>query len=348
VERNPPRSGRILVAPVVIVLLALPASLAAQVPPAYASIVERYAHGDIKDAVVELAQWVDRRVGSIDQAIAVLPPTRLRAATMLHTDLAGAMAMIGDTAGTETQLRTANRILDRWLSQNHDDSATFASYWYAFASSIYVAEGLLDRARALADNGLYRFPRSSELYVARGIVGEMVARQAEMDPRVATLGPSGSFARRFEQLLTSASGNFERAIELDKANAVAHLHRGWTLHQAGDHRAEHEIDLALENASDDGVRYLAHLILGAVAESRKDLDAAASEYQAAWALGGGQTACVALSRVEIERGHIERSHDIVDEFARRHEHTEDPWWNLRVGGFDGAALAWLRTEAQRP
>jgi tetratricopeptide (TPR) repeat protein len=280
--------------------------------------------------------------------MAVLPPQRLRAATMLQTDLAGAMAMVGDTAGADTQLRAANRILDRLLSQDPDDGATFASYWYAFASSIYVAEGLPERARAYVDNGLYRFPKSPELYVARGIVGEMVARQAELDPRVATLGPSSAYARRFEQLLTSASGNFEHAIELDQANAVAHLHRGWTLHQAGDRRAEREIELALANASDDGVRYLAHLILGAVAESRKDLDAAASEYEAAWALGGAQTACVALSRVEIERGHLERSRAIVDEFARRHEHTEDPWWNLRVGGFDGAALAWLRTEAQRP
>ncbi len=349
-SHNPLRFARLLLLPTIIGLLARPLALSAQSLTPYASIVEHYARGDTKGAVVELAQWVDGRSGSVDQAIAVLMPQRLRAATMLHTDLAGAMAMIGEKSRADAQLRTANRILDRLLSRNPDDSAkTFGSFWYTFASSIYVAEGSLDRARAYVDNGLYRFPRSSELFVAKGIVAEMIVRQQmEGDPRIARDGPSGGAARKFEQMLTAASGHFERAINLDKANAVAYLHRGWTLQQLADQRAARELELALANASDNGVRYLAHLLLGADAESRKDLDAAATEYEAARTLIGAQTACVALSRIEVQRGHNQRAREIVEEFARQPEHTEDPWWNLRIGGFDGTALAWLRTEAQRP
>ncbi len=165
------------------------------------------------------------------------------------------------------QLRTANRIVDLLLLDNHNDSAaqTFASYWYAFASSVYVAEDRLNQARLYADRGIYQFPRSSQLFVARGIVAEMSARQAEGDPRTARDGLSGSAARKHEQLLTTASATFEHAIELDQANAVAHLHRGWTLQQLADHRATGEFNLALASASDDGVRYLAHLLLGAAA-----------------------------------------------------------------------------------
>ncbi|HEY1912889.1 MAG TPA: hypothetical protein VGG73_18345, partial [Vicinamibacterales bacterium] len=97
----------------------------------------------------------------------------------------------------------------------------------------------------------------------------MTARQVEGDPRIARDGPSGAAARKHEQLLTTASRYFERAIELDKASAVAYLHRGWILEQLADQRATQELHLALTNASDNSVRYLAHLILGAAAERRK-------------------------------------------------------------------------------
>ncbi len=342
------RSARLLLAPAIIGLLVPPPALSAQPLTPYSSIVEHYARGDTKDAVVELSQWSDGRAGIVQQAIKNLPLSQLRAAAMLHTDLAGALAMLGEKSQVDTQLRTANRVIDLLLSQNRDDSAAqrFASYWYAFASSIYVAEGLLNQAKTYVDNGVSPFPRSSELFVAKGIVAEMDARQIQSGLRTIR-GRSGA-ARTFEQLLTEASGDFQHAIDLDKTNAVAYLHRGWIRQQLGDQRAGHELDLALANAADNEVRYLAHLLLGTVAETRKDLDAAASEYEAAWAIGGAQTACVALSRVEVQRGHTERSHEIVEEFTRQPEHSEDPWWNLRVGGFDGNALAWLRTEAQRP
>lgn len=332
-------------------LLVVRTPLSAQPLDPYPAIVEHYARGDIKDAVVELAEWAKGHVGAIEPSIQRLATSQLRAAAMLHTDLAGALVMIGEKSQVDTQLRFANRIIDRLLSQNHDDSAaqTFGGYWYAFASSIYVSQGLLNQARAYADNGLHRFPRSSVLLVARGVVAEMIARQAEEAPRIAVDGWSrGAAARRHEQLLTAASVNFELAIELDKASAVAYLHRGWILQQLGDQRATRELNLALANASDDSVRYLAHLILGAAAESRKDLDAAALEYEAARALGAAQTACVALSHVEAQRGHAGRAREIVDEFSRQSEHAEDPWWNLRIGGFDSTALAWLRAEARQP
>lgn len=80
--------------------------------------------------MAELAQWADGHAGAIEQSMKILATRQLRTAAMLHTDLAGAMAIIGEKSRADTQLRVANRIIDRLLSENRDDRAaqTFGSY----------------------------------------------------------------------------------------------------------------------------------------------------------------------------------------------------------------------------
>jgi tetratricopeptide (TPR) repeat protein len=349
-DHDTPRSARLLILLVTVGLLASSASAASQPLASYASMVEQYARGDVKGAVIDLSKWGDGRTSEIEESIRRLQPGQWRAAAMLHTDFAGVLVLLGERRLADGQLRIASDVVDLMLSKGHIDSSAqaFAAHWYAFVGSVYVAEGLPIQARFYVERGVRQFPRSPELFIARGYIVELTARSAGFDPRVARDGSSGNAARRAEQLLTSAGINFQQAIDLDPANGSAHLHRGWIFQQLADRRAQRELELALATAQDDGVRLLSHLLLGSLAESRADLDAAAREYEAAKAIGFSQTVCVALSRVEEQRGHFSRAREIVEEYTRQSEPEEDPWWNLRVGGFDGNLLTWLRAEARRP
>ena len=148
--------------------------------------------------------------------------------------------------------------------------------------------------------------------------------------------------------MEAAAADFQRALDLDPALAVARLHRGWIHHRLGDSRAAQELDAALNRATDNDVRYLAHLFRGAAAEAREDLERARVEFEAAKDLGAHQTSYVALGRVETALGHAARARELAVEYAQLAEKNQDPWWDYRLGGFTSGALDWLRHEARKP
>ena len=98
-------------------------------------------------------------------------------------------------------------------------------------------------------------------------------------------------------------------------------------------------------ATDDGVRYFAHLFLGAEHERRNDLDPERRELEAAMALGPFQTSYVGLSQVEAALGHGDRARDIAREYLSLTRKVEDPWWDYRLG-FDVESSSWLHREAR--
>jgi tetratricopeptide (TPR) repeat protein len=279
-----------------------------------------------------------------------LPDRQVRAAIVMHTELAAARIRNGDVSAATIHVANAQRLLGILTGDVHRRGAsqTFAIRWYAFVTNIWSGQGRFEAAYATVRDGLTVFPRAAELYIARGSIHEMRGSMADLVARSTFTRETERINRDSLKLMEAAAADFQRALDVDPTLAVAHLHRGWIHHWLGDSRAVQDLDAALKGATDDGIRYLARLFRGAAAESRNDLDAARLEFEAAKALGGYQTAYIALGRVETALGHSERAREVAAEYAQLSEKAEDPWWDYRLGGFTSGALEWLRAEARKP
>lgn len=334
------------------VLLLVPSTIAsAQSPASYVSIVDRFSRGDAVAAVTALARRGDARLSKDVAAwMAQLDPDQLRAAAMMHTDLAYVLMTSGQKSSAQLQIHNAEQLIEIMVATGHgsDAARTFAIRWYAFNAGMYTSQGLLDAAYYLIRAGLIAFPRAAELYAARGNIFETRANLADNDDRRRGIGVTGGGrpALRIARMLESAAAEFERAIAIDATFAPAYLHRGRVHYLLRDDRASRDLAAALAAASTDDVRYLAHLFLGAVAERRGDLEAARSEFEAARTTAPHQSSSVALSRVETSLGHTERARAIAAEAAGQPARLDDPWWNYYLGAFDADVLFTLRRQAR--
>ncbi len=334
---------------VVCVSLALPllaaASSIAQQNSGYDSLVDAYAAGRAADAVLTLGGWTRSAVGdAVSNSARRMTPARQRAAVMLHTDTAYAFLVARDLAGATMHLGAARRILSEMHAAGRADERTqaFEPRWFAFAASLYSAQGRLQDADLIVRDGMALYPRDARLHVMRGAI-------REMDGTLAAAAPRASRQVRTGRWFESAAADFRRAISLDETLSPAYLHLGWVRMVAHDDRCGADFEAALAHAADDAERYLAHLFLGAFEEQRRRLDGARDQYEAALRAGPAyQTAYVALGRIEEALGHSARAQELARTFASLREKREDPWWDYHLGAFDQTTLEWLRREARTP
>lgn len=322
----------------------------AQNPGTYVTVVEQYAAGDVSGAIALFAKTAPRLSGDIVTWMRALPDRQVRAAVVMHTELAAARVRDGDVSAATTHVANAQRLLGILTGDVRRRAAaqTFAIRWYTFVTNVWAGQGRFETAFDSVRSRLAAFPRSAELYAVRGSINEMRGSMVDVNPRYALTREAERASRDSIRLMESAAADFQRALDIDPELAIAHLHRGWIHHRLGDRRAAPELDAALKTATDDGVRYLGHLFRGAAAEVADDLETARLEFEAAKSLGGYQTAYVALGRVETALGHSERAREVAAEYAQLSDKAEDPWWDYRLGGFTAGALDWLRHEARRP
>jgi tetratricopeptide (TPR) repeat protein len=264
---------------------------------------------------------------------------RQRAAAMLHTDLAYVYVLARANRDASLHIGAARRIIGLMKGSGRGDDRTqlFERRWFVVVAGLYTAVGRLDQAELFVRDGLSAYPRDAMLHVARGCIREM---DATLAARVGQVPRSG---RWFE----SAAADYRRALDYDNTLATAHLHLGWVRFGARDDRSVHDFESALEHATDDSTRYLAHLFMGAFAERQNRFEDARREYEMALALGPlYQTGFIALGRVEEALGHSARARELAQQYAALGEKHEDPWWDYHLGGFDQSTLRWLRGEAR--
>ena len=128
---------------------------------------------------------------------------------------------------------------------------------------------------------------------------------------------------------------------------MAYLRLGWLHVSTRDSRGRDSVERALAVASDPIDRYLAHLFLGGIAEREQHFEIAEREYDTARGVCPAcQTPYIALTRVETVLGQQARAQALAVAFAGLVDKTDDPWWDFHLGGFDQAAVAWLRGEAR--
>ena len=334
-----------LIGGVLAIAIAVRPTASAQ-PFDYDRLVTAYATGHLGEAVSQLSRWPREPIRNGLDATVKSGEPRLRAAVMLHTDMA-ASCIVSDFSLAEFHVNAARRLLDAlWTRSSPGSSAReFVVRWYEFIPSLFLVVQKLDRAAWLIQEGMTRSPDSPMLHTYKGIAIELrgpgqatvVARG-----RGLTLAPA-----RAERALEPAVQEFRLALKTDNRFALARLHIGRIHALVEDNRARADLEQALADATDASTQYLAHLFLGDIAEHDKRLADASREYEAAIAVGPMyQTGYVAAARVADALGDSNRARELALACVSIDNDDEDPWWGYRVGAVNMSMLEWLRLAAQ--
>ena len=342
---RPGRRSRLGALAIFLVLLPGEPRSWAQSAPSYDSLIDAYARGGAaaQQAVLALATLPQDRVNAMVGGARTLAPDRQRTAVMLHTDASYALLLAGTTGDGLFHIGAARRVFAIAKAAGRADTRMpiFERRWFAFVASLYAANSLFDRAAILIRDGLTAYPRNARLYVARGALLEARLDVTAVDPS------SRNQLSRIERALEPAAADYRHALELDPTLSIAQLRLGALHMRVRDSRARQNLESALRLSAEPIEAYLAHLLLGGVAEGDNHLEAAEREYQAAQAIAAAcQTPYVALARVATARGDDAGARAVAAAFASVPEKASDPWWDFHLGGFDQASLTWLRAEAR--
>src|SRR5262245_48647267 len=291
-----------------IVLLAQ--SLLAQPPGDYAALVQTYAAGRGPDAIAALLRWPHRDAMSAARAaVSTLTPSEMISAAILHTE--AALSLVDARPFDATAHIEAAQALLRAAARDpsaRERADSVATRWYYFAANLLTSANQMEQAAWYIREGLVAFPRNARLYFARGAIAEVTVslgwkRGLRSDP------PQDENERtRIEELLKRAVDDYQRAVNIDPRFAWGHLRIGWIRLFLGDNRARRALEAAVVDAPGHRVRYLAHLMLGGVAERDRRLEDARREYETALAAGPGfQSGYLALSRIGEAMGDSARA-----------------------------------------
>jgi hypothetical protein len=158
-----------------------------QSPPAsdaaFLAIVDTYRAGRISDALAEFSQWPDARVRGLSRAsdrLRDLGESRVKAAVMLHTDVAFALTAARPSLSDEHLDRA--RALLQGLPRT-PAVALFKERWQAHAIVAYLWRRDLRLAQLAINRALTDTPRSRDLSLVVGAVIEQRVRAAASDIR---------------------------------------------------------------------------------------------------------------------------------------------------------------------
>jgi tetratricopeptide (TPR) repeat protein len=311
----------------------------------YERLITAYAAGQLGEAVSELSRWPRAPIRHGVDAAVKARETHLRAAIMLHTDVAASL-LGSDFSLAEFHVNAARRLVDVLASRApHDPRAReFITRWYEFAPSLFLVVHKLDRADWLVQEGFDRSPNNAVLHMYKGIIVEM---RGPVQTAVVARGRGLELApARAEKALEPATQEFRLALKADTRFALARLHLGRIHFLAEDKRARADLEQALADATDASTQYLAHLFLGDVAVHEERHRDALREYEAAIAVGPRyQTGYIAAARMADALGESDRARELAMACVAV-EKNEDPWWDYQVGGVNMPMLLWLRQAAQ--
>ena len=286
-----------------LVVLLAPAGLAAQsgvLSPAYESVVRRYAAGDRKGAVANLADWPEGRLRDEFTALRALVQASLacpggcgaanvwqripiEAALMLHSD--AAQEVRGE--GRLPRLHESAAVEIARLMKQDPSRRTFARRWYEAMAGLAQGENRWGEALEWAERGLEDYPDSAGMHLVLGSIEE-------------TLGARLGFRAHLE----TAERALRSAVAADPSLGEARLRLGrvcWRLGETTEARSF--LQDVLDRKPERETALLAHLFLGRLDEDAGRLDEATQAYEAALALDpSAQAARIALSHVRLRRG----------------------------------------------
>lgn len=323
--------------------------------PEYNALVSQYRRGDVQGAMASLVKWPPGRVRAATRVPPNAPDLDIRqteAAVMLHSDVSMLVAAVDE--GLSLQHIDSARALVRILP---NDAARFKERWQAYAVGPYLVQHNLRLATLAVRQGIAAFPRSADLQLMQGTLLELTARSETSDFRGVWTKPSTSSAdfmdnrpnNRIERGLVEAAAAYQRALNLDPSFLSARLRLGWVYDvDNSNNHAREQLRMVVDSATSRELRYLAHLILGGLAEQESRPDLAYEEYDTAHSIQpDAQTAHIALMRAARMTGRLDRAQGLFAEYATRTAGSEDPWWYFSMG-LDSELFAWLHAQATQP
>jgi tetratricopeptide (TPR) repeat protein len=246
-------------------------------------------------------------------------------------------------AGGSEQLAAAELLVSS-LRRDAPDILAFQERWFAFMTSVFIAELNPSPARTLITRGLRVVGDSWRLELLSGIVYEMSTYPHVVCP-VADCRLSGE---RRARVMTLAAEAYRRASALDPHSPDAHLRLGRVLDLLGDREgARQELREAERIGNRADLLYLVALFRADLYRQDGDLRNAVTEAERAISLGPEyQSARIALAQLSDLMGMAERSRKIVDELLRLPK-AGDPWWEFKQPEEDRESFEWLNAYLRR-
>jgi tetratricopeptide (TPR) repeat protein len=253
------------------------------------------------------------------------------AAILLHTGTAAVASETARPASVEQHLRAAvtlvnwRETVDAIRARSGEppvDPAMNRRDWALATILAFTRFRELGRIASLTDAAAKRFPRDAAIQLAAGAVDEL---RAWSQP--------GTSAR---MLLGNAADRYRAAVAADPKvyEATLRLGRVRTLQGQHDDGAAC-FEQVLKSDADVGVRYLAHLFLGADMERRGRPSAAVPHYQAAvTSLPNTQSARTALAFALVQTGRADEARTVVEAGlrpGRSRGPLDDPFWGYWFG-----------------
>jgi tetratricopeptide (TPR) repeat protein len=312
--------------------------VSAQSSPTYESCVRAYQEGMTERAIADLqarsddnnlARDVDRWVEAARRA---RRPADLEAALLLHTEL---FFVTWDNtfpparaSGYAPKLRAQADVLRRLHAElvSYDARTPFLRTWYLLWESFLQVRSAFELAQ-YGDHlatAVRAFPDDAEVLLAAGAHFEMRWWLDNDNPHRQPAPAGGGAA----QNLRVARDWFGKAAAVPHPIAEIPLRLGRVLLALGEvDAAAIELRRAQGASKDPGLRYLSTLLLGAVAERRGDLDAAAAAYaEAATLVPFPQSARLAAAYVSHVRGQRTDAANAVVAALGNRSNDYDPWW----------------------
>jgi tetratricopeptide (TPR) repeat protein len=225
------------------------------------------------------------------------------------------------------------------LRRNLPDVRAFQERWFAFMTSVLIAELNPSSARAFLNRGLRIVGASSRLQLLSGIAYEMSTYSDATCP-VADCRMNDD--RRARALMLAAEA-YRQASALDPHSPEAHLRLGHVLGLLGDDEgARGELAEAERIGNGAELLYLVALFRSDLHRQDGNLKSAAIEAERAVNLGPEyQSARIALAYLSDQMGMAERSRKIVTELLALPS-GGDPWWTFKQPEEDFESLEWMK------
>jgi tetratricopeptide (TPR) repeat protein len=317
----------------------------------YTLAVDAYRRGDFA-AAASIAEWPDAQLKRGTASLIVRSEwRRMEAAAMLHTDLV-IRQRVTETKAILVHMELAENLVRRLPAiaiAGAENAPQFRARWFELAVSLYMAMTEPYLAGDLVNHARRAVKPNAPLRTLSGAVEEMRAHIADgnlHDPQVIaamTMSP----ARRG---LVLAEREYRAALALDPDYGLARVRLGRVLALRRQLKeAREELDRVANRESDDSLRYLAQLFLGALAESEHDYETARRAYTAAAeTIPGAQSAIIALSFAESMLGREVQARTLLaGTLAEAAAAVDDPWSAYQNGFVSLIALRWLRQEIVR-
>ena len=331
----------------------------------YWAVVRGYVDADPVKAVADLSKWPRDRITKVQtfqttpdaQANAELGPLAewtpryLRAAGLLHSDLALSLWKQGDGNGFDFQIGVA----DRWLALADGgkfSAGSLRARWTALMARLHLNNSQAGYADRYLSGAAGLVAGDATLSLLLGVAKETQAAEQTAAWIGGKLQAPVEAAKQRDAMLSSAADAFRAALALDPSLTEARVRLAHVdILRGRDTDAEPALRGVLSGSPAPALKYLASLMLGGVLERKKDFNGAAHEYlNAILAVPSGQSAYVALAHVMHLANQREQAATVLDRWFALgvSDRSADPWWTYDVGldvALD-AAFSRLRAEVR--